>query len=121
MVTFSTEFPVKRALNRALFLAQVVAWLRGTSYSKVLEDRSDEEVEGETAYLRSSGGETLRLRELIQSNNSTAIGFRHDFPDNEGRLWRTEAVVRQGVLLEPNPICLDHILLRRTCSGIRVA
>jgi hypothetical protein len=97
MTQFATEFPVKLAPNRASFVAQVVAWLRGTSYSKVLEEHHDADLEGETVYLRSRNGEELRLREYGRDGCLEAIGFRYDFPDNEGRLWRSEAVLRGGM------------------------
>ncbi|NJO56772.1 MAG: hypothetical protein HC834_11120 [Rhodospirillales bacterium] len=76
-------------------MAEVIAWLQGTSYSTVLASGSDKELDGENAHLRSPAGEELRLRELRGSDNWSAIGFRHDFPDPQGRLWRTEGVLRR--------------------------
>jgi hypothetical protein len=96
MVTFATEFPVAQPLDRAAFVAQIISWLRGSEYSTVLDDHRDADIEGETAYLRSRTGEELRLREFCRARDLEAIGFRHDFPDNDGRVWRTEAVVRRG-------------------------
>lgn len=100
MIPFATEFPIKSMPTKAKFIAQVVAWLRGTEYSTVLDDKHRQELDSETAYLRSRSSEELRLREISSDNILEAIGFRHDFPDNKGRLWRTEAVVRRN---------LDHV------------
>ena len=35
------------------------------------------------------------IRQIMDSKDLVAIGFRHDFPDGQGRLWRTEAVIRK--------------------------
>lgn len=93
----STEFPVKATKSRADFVAEVVVWLQGTKYSTVLAPDSIQELDGENARLTApnGSGEELRLRELRDDDNWNAIGFRHDFPDDEGRLWRTECVLRR--------------------------
>jgi hypothetical protein len=97
MLPFSTEFPIAPNRNSAAFIAEVIAWLRGNPSSNVLEQSSEKELEGENAILISETGEELRLREIRESGQDVAVGFRHDFPDNEGRIWRTEAVLkRQG-------------------------
>ena len=93
MTQFATEFPVSALPSRATFVAQVIAWLRGTNYSKILDKHQDADLEGEMAYLRASNGEELRIREY-SGNNWLAFGFRYDFPDDDGRLWRSEAVLR---------------------------
>jgi hypothetical protein len=97
MTSFATEFPIKPIADRGAFVAQVISWLRGTTYSTVFDDPRDKDLGGDTAHLRSRNGEELRLRELGRDGALEAIGFRHDFPDTEGRLWRTEAVLRRGV------------------------
>lgn len=96
MTQFATEFPVKIEPSRAKFVAQIVAWLRGTRYSVVLDEHDAADLEGETAYVRSQNGEELRLREYGRKGRLEAIGFRYDFPDADGRLWRSEAVLRSG-------------------------
>jgi hypothetical protein len=84
-------------LVRTDFIAHVVAWLRGTTYSKVLENPRDADLAGESARLETADGEELQLRELRVGEGSQAIGFRHDYPDAEGRLWRTEGVLRRDI------------------------
>ncbi len=120
MLPFATEFPVRSANNRAEFVALVVSWLRGTNYSSVLDTRQVEDLEGETAYLKSRGGEELRLREFSPNGALEAIGFRHDFPDGQGRLWRTEAVLRRTSAASGQ----DIIRIRTQCiarqAGVRL-
>lgn len=94
MQPFATEFPIKRFSASAAFVAEVVAWLRGTNYSTVLSSGAQGEFEGENVHLRAASGEELRLRELKGASGQQAIGFRHDLPDEQGRLWRTECVVK---------------------------
>ncbi len=95
MISFATEFPVNPVPDQAAFIAQVVSWLRGTTYSTVL-DAHKPDLETDMAYLRSETGEELRLREFSPTDAFEAIGFRHDFPDTAGRLWRTETVLRRA-------------------------
>lgn len=115
MLPFATEFPVKPIENRAAFVAEVIAWLRGTAYSTVLASESNKELDGENVHIRSENGEELRLREHREGGDWSAIGFRHDFPDNEGRLWRTEAVLRRPAVEEKN----DLLRLRTQCLATR--
>jgi hypothetical protein len=96
MTQFATEFPVRPLPNTASFVAQVVTWLRGARYSTVLDDASEADLDGVAPVVRGHTGEELRLRMLESEGVLKAIGFRHDFPDNDGRLWRTEAVLRRG-------------------------
>lgn len=96
MLPFATEFPVKASENRASFVSEVIAWLQGTTYSSVLSSGSERDLDGTNALLRSTAGEELRFRELKIGDDWIAIGFRHDFPDEEGRLWRTEGVLRRA-------------------------
>lgn len=96
MLPFATEFPVKRSSNKAAFPAEVFAWLRGMRSSTVLSATSERELDGENVYLVAEAGEELRMRELKGDNDWEAIGLRHDMPDEEGRVWRTEAVLKRG-------------------------
>ncbi|PYD49262.1 hypothetical protein [Novacetimonas pomaceti] len=95
MQPFSTEFPVKLPDNKAAFPSEVLIWLRGMRNSKVLTSASEHELDGENVYLIASSGEELRMRELKREDNWVAVGFQHDIPDNQGRVWRTEAVLRR--------------------------
>lgn len=121
MISFATEFPLKPIPDRRAFLAQVVSWLRGTNYSSVFDDPRERDLAGDFVHLQSTNGEELRLRELGNDRGLEAIGFRYDFPDREGRLWRTEAVLRRGVSSDAQ----DLIRLRTQCiarrTGVRLA
>lgn len=95
MRAFATEFPIVSLDNRAAFVTQVALWLRGIADSDVLRYAADGGLERETVFLESPRGEKLHLREIPQESGFEAIGFRHDLPDNKGRVWRTEAVVHR--------------------------
>lgn len=96
MLPFATEFPIKRSGNKADLPAEVFAWLRGMRASTVLNSTSERELDGENVYLFSESGEELRMRELKRESDWAALGFQHDMPDDQGRVWRTEAVLRRG-------------------------
>ncbi|WP_417686396.1 hypothetical protein [Roseibium sp.] len=114
MIQFATEFPVKPISDKAHFVAQIIAWLRGTNYSTIFEGNSETDFGGETAYLRAESSEELRIRELSTDNSLQAIGFRHDLPDKEGRLWRTEAVLKRSA----GPDGQDLVRLRTQCIAL---
>lgn len=95
MQPFATEFPIKSLDNKAAFPAEVFAWLGGMRDSKVLDATSERELENENVHLVAETGEELRMRELKSDGEWTAVGFQHDIPDRQGRLWRTEAVLRR--------------------------
>ncbi|QGG90650.1 hypothetical protein GH983_09305 [Agrobacterium sp. MA01] len=94
MSLFATEFPVKSSVDKAAFLSQVIAWLRGNNFSKVLDEFDSKDLDKSHAHIRSANHEELIFRELTDDGSNKAIGFRHDIPDDNGRLWRTEAVLR---------------------------
>ncbi|RDD65539.1 hypothetical protein DU478_13920 [Thalassococcus profundi] len=96
MLPFSTEFPLIPSDNRAAFAAEVVAWIRGMQHQTVLSSKSEAELDGANVHLRSHTGEELRMRELRTGDDWTAIGIRHDLPDDLGRVWRTECVLKRG-------------------------
>lgn len=96
MLPFSTELPVRTSPNRAAFVAEVVGWLRGMKHKTVLSSASEAELDGANVHVRSASGEELRMRELQATDGWTAIGARHDLPDDLGRLWRTECVLRRA-------------------------
>lgn len=115
MITFATEFPVRSISTPASLLAQVVAWLRGSKTSTVLDDALERDLDGEAPVIRSGSGEELRFRVLSKQGRVAAVGFRHDFPDSDGRLWRTEAVV----LSSGGSLGQDIIKLRTQCIAQR--
>lgn len=96
MSLFATEFPIKDSITAGEFVAQVIAWLRGNRFSTVLDKKSNHDLDTSFAHLRGQNGEELLLRSLENSDGSIAFGFRHDIKDDEGSLWRTEAVLKQN-------------------------
>lgn len=95
MRAFSTEFPVCPSANRAAFVAEIVAWIRGIEQQTVFSSGSEAELDGANAHVRSATGEELRMRELRSHDGWIAIGARHDLPDDQGRVWRTECVLKR--------------------------
>lgn len=106
MSIFATEFPLKGENDRGVFLAELIGWLRGIKNSSILRQNSERDLDGENVQLRSEFGEDLRIRELKHEGFFNAIGFRHEIPDDEGRVWRTEGVLRA------NSDDLDQSLLK---------
>lgn len=98
MLQFSSEFPVRPSDNRAAFVSEVVAWIRGMRHQTVLSSDSEAELDGANVHIRSTTGtgEELRMRELRSSEGWSAIGARHDLPDDLGRVWRTECVLKRS-------------------------
>jgi len=113
MVQFSTEFPVKKFENRSQFVALVWCWLGGMKASTILKTGRQSELDATNAFIKAGNGEELRVREIRDGDDFSAIGFRHDIPDNEGRLWRTEAVVRRGAAVGQ-----DLLRIRTRCIAI---
>lgn len=108
---FSTEFPLRYTPSSAEFAAQVIGWLRGMKRSTVLNDYNENDFDETASTLKSHSGEEIRFRSIIEDDMYKAIGFRHDIPDNEGRLWRTEAVL----LRNSSPPNQNIIRLRTQC------
>lgn len=98
MLSFATEFPVKRLKNKAAYVSQIIAWLRGTNYSNIFDNPDTADLDPDTVNINSNNGETITIRELVSNNEIIAIGFRHDYDDQEGRLWRTESVIKRSEL-----------------------
>lgn len=65
-------------------------------HQTVLSSKSEAELDGANVHVRSNTGEELRMRELRTGDGWTAIGIRHDLPDDLGRVWRTECVLKRG-------------------------
>jgi hypothetical protein len=96
MLSLLTEFPVISSDNPAAFVAEVVAWIRGMRHQTVLSKDSKAVLDGANVHVRSDTGEELRLRELRANDGWPAIDIRHDHPDDLGRSWRTECVLKRG-------------------------
>jgi hypothetical protein len=111
MFPFSTEFPVRPSANRAAFVAEVISWLRGMKHQSVLSSASEAELDGANVHVRSPIGEELRMRELQTADGWDAIGARHDLPDDFGRVWRTECVLRRAAAENGQ----DLVRLRTQC------
>lgn len=95
MTVFATEFPIS-PLTRPQFVAQVIAWLRGTRYSRLFDDQSEGSLDRDESYFCSASGEQLWVREFGSSDEESGYGLRYDPPHDRGRLWRTEIVARRG-------------------------
>ena len=114
---FATEFPVNNNVSEAMFMAEAIAWIRGIKNSFVLNDVDAKEFEEDDARIESASGEVLSFKRVNDSNLSV-IGVRHELPDDQGRVWRTECVLTkesskayfrvrgQCVAAEPNAIVL---------------
>ena len=96
MRQFSTEFPIKKQVSRPLFISQIFAWLRGTTYSGVFEKESAIDEYGNSAFIVSESGEELRILEGQDDGKIADIGFRHDYADEYNRLWRTEGTITRS-------------------------
>ena len=97
--------------NKATFVSEVTSWLDGIRASNILGSASKRELDSENGYLRTDEGEELCFRELRDTSQWTALGFRHDLPDREGRIWRTEGVLRRA-----NPdLEQDMVRIRTEC------
>ncbi|MFC7333990.1 hypothetical protein [Rhodocista pekingensis] len=109
MLPFATEFPISNKINREIFVNEAITWLQGIKGSTVLSSNSEQDFDIENATIRSNSGEEFRLRELKIENSWEAIGFRHDNPDNLGRVWRTEAVLKRRASIDS-----QHLVRIRT-------
>lgn len=72
-------------------------WLDGSLYSKIFRETSNFEDGTDYSSLKADSGEFLAFREVSDGDTLLAVGFRHDNPDQYGRLWRTEAVIRFSI------------------------
>lgn len=92
MSVFATEFPVKKAISEATFMAEAIAWIRGIQNSAVLEGFDEKDLHDDDATIRAPNGETLSFKK-IEGPDLIVIGVRHEMPDPQGRIWRTECVL----------------------------
>jgi len=65
-------------------------------HQTVFSGDSVTELDGANIHILSDTGEEFRMRELRSDVGWSAIGFRHDLPDELGRVWRTECVLRRS-------------------------
>lgn len=94
MSVFGTEFPVRVDFSKAEFVAHVVAWLRGIENSRVLEANENSDIDGASGHFKAVNGEELTFRE-VDGSSGYVVGAKHEIPDLEGRIWRTEIVARK--------------------------
>jgi hypothetical protein len=89
---FATEFSVSPAIGTTDFAALAIAWVRGINSSTVLEDGGAQVLEKDEAFAKSNTGETFSLKS-VETSEGFVIGVRHEMPDPQGRIWRTENVL----------------------------
>lgn len=92
MSIFASEFPVSSSIDKAKFVAAVLAWLRGIKKSTVLSTFDTKEIHDDDVWLETPTGETLSLKSY-EDHQKAAFGARHELPDADGRRWRTECVL----------------------------
>ncbi len=100
MSIFATEFAVSAEIDKAGFTAEVIAWLRGMEGSEILSVSTDKDLDADNPVLQTPSGEELRMLVLSGEGDDAgtmqAIGFSHRTPDQEGRYWQTQAVLRRS-------------------------
>lgn len=92
MNDFSTTFPIRKTIKNEDFSYLAIDWLQGISKSTVLNDAVDKKMFDDDARIVSGSGELFCLKS-IETPEVSAIGLRHEMPDEMGRVWRTECVV----------------------------
>jgi hypothetical protein len=94
MATFATTVPLKPGFTATEFRREVARWIRGIRASTVLD--ADDVPDGgpDDRPLVTDAGEILTALRAGTEAAPAGLGVRHDLPDPQGRLWRTEAVVR---------------------------
>ncbi|MGV6840568.1 MAG: hypothetical protein ACWA40_10285 [Planktomarina sp.] len=91
MSTFSTQFPVTKELTRAEFILQAVDWLKGIQKSDIINNDSIKEIDDQNATLLGENDESVSFK-LASRSNWQATGVRHELPDRNDRIWRSEIV-----------------------------
>ncbi len=91
MSIYGTEFPVNATIEKAKFVASILAWVRGIQKSRVLDSTIEKDFYEDEVNLKAQNGETLSIKSY-EANSTSVFGARHELPDNEGRIWRTEIV-----------------------------
>ncbi len=111
MAQFFTEFPCKNSIENTAFTECVVTWLKGVQGSTILDKLTEcigTKGDDDEVYVASQSGESLVFRRVEEESGRYAIGFRHELPDEQGHLWRTEAVLRHS---DPD----SFVTVRVTC------
>ena len=92
MAVFSTEFAVSCEITRAQFAAQAIAWVKGMTGTSLFTQKNALSDFSDEATIVASSGEVLTLKECKVSDGFV-IGARHEIPDAEGRIWRSEVTL----------------------------
>lgn len=93
MPEFLTYIPLSRDMDNADFANFAVEWLGGIKKSKIMSKNNYLENFGDEALL-TAGDEQFLIKKV--NNVLSAIGFQHNFPDSDGRNWRTECVLTRS-------------------------
>lgn len=95
MRVFATEFEID-PLSDAAFIASAKAWVEGMQHQTVFSAGAKRNDDPEQPELIGVAGDKLTFRKYQgRDTNRVAIGLRHEFPDAQNCLWRTEAVQLQ--------------------------
>lgn len=91
MATFGSEFPVNTEISKAKFVALALSWVRGIKNSS-LSSSVPAELFQDAATYRGEAGEFASFL-TADIDGGFVAGVRHEKPEDEGRVWRTEAVL----------------------------
>lgn len=94
MALFAANLELTAGVDEHRFATEVSRWIRGMRASTLLSDTEELSLGNEPTTVTASSGETILLQRATNNGTISAIGARHDLPDEDGRLWRTEAVLR---------------------------
>lgn len=92
MTIFSTEFAVRKEIDRGQFAAQVIAWVKGMNASTLFDNKTALSEFSDEATVESPSGEKLTLKEC-SIGEGFIIGARHEMPDVDGRIWISEVTL----------------------------
>lgn len=115
MTQFFTEIPVSNCVSVKDFVGLVVEWISGVSKSSVFSTARKAEApdfDDEFVFVTGEKGEKFELRRLPRDDGTFAVGFRYELPDDNGLLWRTEAVLNSGredAFLTVRVTCLSNM------------
>ncbi|GBQ20294.1 hypothetical protein AA0472_0095 [Acetobacter estunensis NRIC 0472] len=112
---FATEIPVK-TITEEEFVEQMVLWLSGNKNSCILQENRIVDIYKDCGDIIGENGEELQIREVKKDGFLNGIGFRHNFPDNDERIWRTEVVYKQALL----PSQPNLLRFRSTCIAQKI-
>lgn len=93
MAIFQTEFKVKSSLKAEEFDDIVIEWIQGMQSTELAEKVSELSSAPESWSAIGEGNESLLYRR-VKKNDGLIVGVRHELPDDQGRIWRTEVVFR---------------------------